>query len=105
MFNSSTHREDVVCDCVHCDVATAIWLSHAVQLRPAPTRLERRFNADNRETVDWAGSVDEAVEVASDYELSVSVLELVGPGGGWPVIEVRGELDNLERFMHEGGYR
>lgn len=44
MPKSIIHREDAVCNCVHCDVATAIWLSHARDLRPAPTRRERRFN-------------------------------------------------------------
>lgn len=41
------------------------------------------------------------LELLARYELSISILERIGPAGGNPLCELHGRRDNVVRFMRE----
>jgi len=43
----------------------------------------------------------ELADLIEPYDLQASIVELVGPGGGNPLIELVGTYDNLVRYLQE----
>ena len=51
-------------------------------------------------TDEEAGPLSEFLAIAKqDYDLSTRVVSEEGPGGGWPVVEISGPSDNVQRFL------
>lgn len=62
----------------------------------ATVELDYAYTAD-------AENLDEAMAImASRFGVSLKVVNLHGPGGGWPVIEMTGLTDNVEKALRDG---
>lgn len=47
-------------------------------------------------------SLEECIaQMSADFGVSISVLELEGPGGGWPLVKIVGYADKVRTILHD----